>query len=153
MPTLCETYIENRWLVQPNHANTLGTAHGGNVLKWMDEAGAMSAMRFAGENCVTARMDQVNFKRPIAVGDTAVVEAYVYDAGETSVSVRLRAFSEDPRTGEREGTTESYSVYVAIDDDQRPVPVPALTVKSDRGRRLRKAAREGDDNHDATPSE
>ena len=41
MPTLMDTYIENRYRVQPNHANNYETAHGGNVMKWMDEVGAM----------------------------------------------------------------------------------------------------------------
>ena len=36
MPDLLDTRVTNRWLVQPNHANSLETAHGGNVLKWMD---------------------------------------------------------------------------------------------------------------------
>ncbi|MFB6184467.1 MAG: acyl-CoA thioesterase [Haloarculaceae archaeon] len=140
MPDLMETFIENRWIVQPNHANTLGTAHGGTILKWMDEVGALSAMRFAGESCVTARMDQVDFKRPVNVGDTALIKSYVYDAGRTSVRVRLRAYRENPRTGQRELTTESYSVYVAIDDERDPTPVPELTVDSDRGERLRHEA-------------
>ncbi|WP_226012959.1 acyl-CoA thioesterase [Halomicrobium salinisoli] len=140
MPTVLDTRLENRWMVEPNHANHLGTTHGGNVLKWMDELGALSAMRFAGEQCVTARMDQVNFKRPIPVGDTAVVEAYVYDAGESSVRVRLVAYREDPETGERERTTESHSVYVAVDEDLSPTAVPELTVDSERGRTLREAA-------------
>nr|WP_254282011.1 acyl-CoA thioesterase [Haloarcula salina] len=131
-------------MVQPNHSNHLGSTHGGNVLKWMDELGAMSAMRFAGETCVTARMDQVNFKRPIPVGDNALVEAFVYDTGETSVKVRLRASREDLRTGESEPTTESYSVYVAVDDDGTPVPVPDLTTDSERGERLRRRALDGE---------
>jgi len=140
MSDLMETHIENRWLVQPNHANNLQTTHGGNVLKWMDELGALSAMRFSGETCVTARMDQVNFKRPIPVGDTALIRAYVFDAGRTSVQVRLEAFREDPRTRERVETTESYCVYVAVDDDGDPTPVPELTVDSERGRELRERA-------------
>lgn len=135
-----ETYLENRWLVQPNHANNLQTTHGGNVLKWMDELGALSAMRFAGENCVTARMDQVNFKRPIPVGETAVIQAYVFEAGTTSVQVRLEAFRENPQTGERVATTGSYSVYVAVDEEGDPIPVPDLTASSDRGRELREMA-------------
>ncbi|MBV0923131.1 acyl-CoA thioesterase [Halomicroarcula limicola] len=144
MPELLETYLENRWMVQPNHANHLGTTHGGNVLKWMDELGGMAAMRFAGESCVTARMDQVNFKRPINVGETALVEAYVYDTGTTSVKVRLKAARENPRTGEREPTTESYSVYVAVDEDGDPMEVPSLTVDSERGEELRSAALDGE---------
>lgn len=141
MPDLMATHIENRWMVQPNHANNLGAAHGGNVMKWMDEAGAMSAMHFSGESCVTAHMDEVNFKRPIHVGDIALVKSYVFRAGRTSVSVRTRVFREDPRRGETELTTESYMVFVAIDEDREPVGVPELTVSSERGEELRRDAR------------
>jgi acyl-CoA hydrolase len=144
MPTLSDTYIENRWMVQPNHANSLGSVHGGNVLKWMDEAGAMAAMRFAGNSCVTAHINRLDFRRPIHVGDTALIEAYAYRAGRTSVSVRLQAYREDLRTGERQPTTESYFVYVAVDEDGEPTPVPDLAVESERDERLRETALDGE---------
>jgi acyl-CoA hydrolase len=147
---LLDTYIENRWIVQPNHANIVDTAHGGNVVKWMDEVGAMAAMRFAGETCVTVRMNSVDFKRPIRTGDAALIEAYVYDAGRTSVKVHLRAYRENMRTGERELTSESYFVYVAIDEDRNTVAVPDLTVDSAEGERLRAAALEGEGEDGAT---
>jgi acyl-CoA hydrolase len=143
MPTVMDTYIENRQRVQPNHANNYETAHGGNVMKWMDEVGAMSAMRFAGYSCVTAAVDQMDFRRPIPVGETALIESYVYDAGRTSVKVRLRAARENPRNGETEATTESYFVFVALDDGT-PTEVPDLTVESEEGERLRQTALEGE---------
>jgi acyl-CoA hydrolase len=115
----------------------------------MDEVGATSAMRFAGRDCVTARMDQVDFVQPIPVGETALVEAYVYETGRSSVRVRLRVFRENPRSGERELTTESYSVYVAIDDDRDPVDVPDLTVETEEGERLRAEALDGDNKQNA----
>jgi len=146
MPDLLETRLENRWLVQPNHVNALDTAHGGNVMKWMDEAGAMAAMRFAGRTCVTARMDQVNFDRPIEVGDVALVEAYVYAVGRTSVRVRLLVARENPRTGQTEPTTESYAVYVAIDEDHEPIAIEReLTAESDRAVELRDRALDGEE--------
>jgi acyl-CoA hydrolase len=144
MPDLMDTYIENRHLVQPNHTNNYDIAHGGNVMKWMDVVGALSAMRFAGKTCVTARMNQVDFVQPIPRGETALIQAYVYDAGRTSVRVRLKTFREDPQTGEREPTTESYFVYVAIDDERKPSPVPELTVNSEEGARLRDEAKAGE---------
>jgi acyl-CoA hydrolase len=144
MTDLSDTRVRNRWIVQPNHTNTLETAHGGNVLKWMDEVGAMSAIRFAGRTCVTARINQVNFERPIPAGETALIDSYVYAAGRTSVRVRLQTFREDPRTGETEETTESYFVYVAIDDDREPTPVPDLTVSTEEGERLREEAKRGE---------
>jgi acyl-CoA hydrolase len=140
MPTLLDTHIRNRHIVNPDDANVLGSAHGGNVMMWMDEVGAMSAMRFAGNQCVTARMDQTNFRAPIPQGDAALVEAYVFDAGETSVKVRVKVFRENLRTGETVLTTESYMVFVAIDDDGTPTSVPTLTVESDQGEQLREEA-------------
>jgi len=146
VPSVSDTYIENRHRVQPNHANNYGSVHGGNVMKWMDEVGAMSAMRLAGTSCVTASVDRLSFERPVPTGDTVVIQSYVYDAGETSAKVRLKAFRENPRTGERERTTESYFVFVAVDEDGRPTGVPELTVEGERCRELRQAAldNEGD---------
>ncbi len=144
MPTVSDTYIENRQRVQPTHTNNYASAHGGNVVKWMDEIGAMSAMRHAGETCVTARINELDFKRPIPQGDTCVIESYVYAAGRTSVRVRLRAYRESPRTGERELTTESFFVFVAIDEEGTPTPVPELRADDERCRELRDEALEAE---------
>jgi len=143
MPTLSDTHIQNRERVQPNDANNYESLHGGILTKWMDEIGAMSAMRFAGETCVTASIDELNFELPIPLGDVALVEAYVYDAGETSVRVRVRASREDPRTGEAERTTASCFTFVAVDEDGRPVPVPDLSIETAEERELRAQARSG----------
>jgi len=136
MPTPSETYIENRARIQPDMTNNYDTAHGGVVMKLMDEVGAMSAMRFAGETCVTARVTGLDFTRPIPRGEIAVVEAWVYQAGRSSIRVRLVVDREDPRTGERERTCESGFVFVAVDEDGAPVAVPELETPTDRDRRL-----------------
>ena len=136
--------MRNRFRVQPNDANNYETLHGGNLMKWMDEFGAMSAMRFSGETCVTARVDDLNFHQPIPVGDTALVDAYVYRAGQTSVRVRVQAWREDPRSGETERTTESSFTFVAVDEGGNPVPVPELQIETDEERRLREEAVEAE---------
>jgi acyl-CoA hydrolase len=144
VPTISDTYIENRHRVQPNHTNNYESAHGGNIVKWMDEVGAMSAMRHAGRPCVTARINQLNFERPIPQGDTCLIESYAYAAGRTSVRVRLRAFRESPRTGDREQTTDSYFVFVAVDESGTPTEVPDLDVHSEQCRRLQDEALQQD---------
>ncbi len=140
MATVTETYIENRERVQPNDTNNYDTAHGGNVVKWMDEVGAISAMRHAGETCITAHIDELDFERPVPRGDTCVIESYVYAVGRTSLRVRLQAYREAPRTGERERTADSRFVFVAVDEAGDPTPVPELAVESERDRALREAA-------------
>jgi acyl-CoA hydrolase len=143
--TPSETYIENRSRIQPDMTNNYDTAHGGVVMKLMDEVGAMSAMRFAGETCVTARVEGLDFSRPVPRGDIAVVEAWTYDAGRSSVRVRLTVDREDPRSAERERTSESRFVFVAVDADGGPVSVPELTTESDRDRELRDAGLSADE--------
>lgn len=144
MASVSDTYIENRERVQPDDANNHGSAHGGNVAKWMDEVGAMSAMRLAGATCVTARIDRLDFERPIPRGDICVIESYAYATGRTSVRVRLRAFREAPRTGEREQTTDSYFVFVAVDEEMNPTEVGELTVAGERCERLQEEALAGE---------
>jgi acyl-CoA hydrolase len=144
MSTPEDTYVENRDRIQPNQTNNHGTAHGGIVMHVMDEVGAMSAMRFAGETCVTASVEGLDFRRPIPAGEIAVTESWVYAAGRSSVRVRLLVDREDPRTGERERTCESHFVFVAVDTDGNPVPVPDLEVETDRDRELRDAGVETD---------
>jgi uncharacterized protein (TIGR00369 family) len=147
MASVSDTYIENRERIQPNDVNNYGSAHGGNVVKLMDEVGAMSAMRHAGETCVTARIDSLSFDRPIPQGEICVIDAYAYEVGKTSIKVRLQAYREDPKTGEREQTTDSYFVFVAVDENMKPTPVPELTVDTERCRELRDAALDDEQDH------
>lgn len=143
MASVSDTYIENRERIQPDDVNNYGSAHGGNVVKLMDEVGAMAAMRHAGETCVTARIDSLSFDRPIPQGDICVIDAYAYDVGRTSIKVRLQAYREDPKTGEREQTTDSYFVFVAVDEEMKPTPVPELSVETERCRELQAKAMDG----------
>lgn len=144
MVALSETLLKNRYRVQPNHANNYESLHGGTLMKWMDEVGAMAAMRFAGESCVTAGVTELDFQQPVPIGETARIEAYAYDAGRTSVRVRIRAWRENPRTGDATLTTEASFTFVAIDAEGSPVEMPELTAETDEERELQTAAREAE---------
>jgi acyl-CoA hydrolase len=140
MPTLQETRVETRRFVFPGQSNASGTAHGGDLVKWMEQVGGMSAMRFAGTDVVTAGMDAVRFHRPIPQGSIALFEGYVYDAGTSSVRSQVLGYDENRHTADRTLATEARLVQVAVDGDGGTVTVPDLTVETDEGRRLREAA-------------
>jgi len=139
MPAIADTHIVNRERVQPTHANNYQSAHGGIVMKWMDEIGAMSAMRAAQESCVTAQMSRIDFERPVPIGDNALVESYAYATGTTSVRVRIEVSAENPHTGEAELTTSAYATFVAVEDG-KPTQVPDLEVRGEKCRELRERA-------------
>lgn len=140
--TLMDSYTEMTEVLLPNETNELGRALGGAVLNWMDLCAAVAAMRFSGRHCVTAAMDHVDFKRPIDLGEVAVVEAYVFATGESSIEVTVDVRAENPRTGDERETTTSFFTFVAVDDDGRPTPVPDLSCPDETQRSLRDAARE-----------
>lgn len=126
MPTLSDSYTEMTELLLPNDTNNLGRALGGAVLHWMDLCAAIAAMRFAREQCVTASMDHVDFLSPIDLGEVAVIEAYVYNTGRTSLDVRVTVRAEDPREGDTREATTSFFTFVAVDGEGNPATVPDL---------------------------
>ncbi|MFC3476168.1 acyl-CoA thioesterase [Halobacterium litoreum] len=137
---LMDSYTEMTELLLPNDTNNLGRALGGAVLHWMDICAAIASMRFAGNQCVTASMDHVDFISPIEMGEVAVVEAYVFDTGSTSIDVKVDVRAEDPREGTKRKTTSSLFTFVALDDDGKPTDVPDLVCESEAEEGLRTAA-------------
>lgn len=121
-------------LMQPEHANLRGDVHGGWIMKLVDEAGALAAMRHAQCRVVTVAIDQMQFLEPIRIGDLIVLEAEVTYVGRTSMESRVSVSAENPLTGERTHTNIAYVVYVALNDDGKPQPVPGLIAETDAER-------------------
>jgi len=139
---LMDSYTEMTEMLLPNDTNNLGRALGGAVLHWMDICAAIASMRFAGNQVVTASMDHVDFISAIEMGEVAVVEAYVFDTGRTSIDVKVDVHAEDPREGTERKTTESFFTFVALDEDGKPTEVPNLVCESDAEEGLRETALE-----------
>src|SRR3972149_985702 len=75
-------------LMQPEHANLRGEVHGGWIMKLVDEAGALAAMRHAHARVVTVAMDQMYFHEPIRIGDVVMLNAEATYVGRTSIESR-----------------------------------------------------------------
>jgi len=121
-------------LMLPEHANALGNVHGGLIMKMVDESGGICAMRHAQRPCVTVAMDSMTFHSPVHVGELLSCESNVSYVGRTSVEVRVRVQAENPITGETTHTNSANLVYVALDDEGHPCPVPRLVLETDEER-------------------
>ncbi len=128
-------------LMQPQHASYLGFVHGGEIMRLIDEVGALACMRHAGRYVVTVAVDQIHFNEPIRVGDLVLLTAEVSFVGRTSMEVEVQVVAEDPITGQRRHTNTAYLVYVALDDQGRPTPVPPLILETEAQRRRFEEAR------------
>ncbi len=140
--TVAASRVTLSQLMQPEHANLRGDVHGGWVMKLVDEAGALAAMRHAQARVVTVAIDQMRFHEPIRIGDLVVLEAEVTYVGRTSLETRVQVIAENPVTGERTHTNTAYLVYVALDEAGRPQPVPPLVAETEAERRRLAGGRE-----------
>ncbi|MDP2977082.1 MAG: acyl-CoA thioesterase [Anaerolineales bacterium] len=129
-------------LMQLEQANLLGNVHGGWIMKLVDEAGALASMRHAQQRVVTVAIDQMVFRQPIRIGDLVSLTAEVTYTGRTSMEVEVQVVAENPITGERTHTNTAYLVYVALDEDGKPVPVPPLIAENPAEKARMQAAKE-----------
>ena len=128
-------------LMGPQDVNRLGNVHGGVIMKLVDEAGALAAMRHAQSSVVTVVIDSMTFMEPVYVGNLLVCKAEVTYVGNTSMETRVEVTAEDPMTGEAKITNKAYLVYVALDQNGRPHPVPRLRYETPEEKKRAEQAR------------
>jgi acyl-CoA hydrolase len=121
--------------------NGAGFVHGGVVMKFCDEVAGIAAIRFSNRRVVTGGVDRMTFLEPIHQTELVTFSASVNAAWRTSMEVGVKVTAERLRdgTGPRH-TNTAYFTMVALDEDQRPTPVPRLlTASPDEVRREREA--------------
>jgi acyl-CoA hydrolase len=105
-----------------------------------DEVAGIAAIRHSGPRVVTAGVDRMTFLHPVMVGDLVTVRATVNAAWRTSMEVGVRVEREQVRDGAVEHTSTACLTMVAVDEDRRPVEVPAIAPETeDEERRQREA--------------
>jgi len=125
----------------PQDANPYGNVHGGVLMREIDVAAAVTAMRHCRQNAVTASIDRLDFLRPVRVGELIVCKASVNGVGRSSLECGVRMESENMLSGERNHVASAYLTFVCLDEQERPAPVPPLLPETaEDERRIREAA-------------
>lgn len=122
-------------LVLPQFANAQGHLFGGQMVSWIDICAAVAAQRHASSYVVTVSIDAVHFVAPVRQGHTVVLRGQVNAAFRSSMECGVSVWAEDPLTGESLRAAKAYSTFVALDEQNRPRPVPPLLLETDEDRR------------------
>lgn len=117
-------------IILPNDTNTLENLKGGQLLHWMDIAGAIATHRHCGRVVVTAAVNNVAFENPIRLGDIVTFEAEVSRAFSTSMEVVIDAIVEYGDI--KKVTNTAIYTFVALDENGDPTEVPPLKPVTDR---------------------
>lgn len=126
-----ESQITLTQLMGPTNANNLGNVHGGLIMKLCDEAGGMAATKHARRPAVTVTVDSMNFHSAVNIGNLMTVRAEVTWVGRTSMETRVVVTAENVISGAVTHTNTAYFVYVALDENGRPSPVPPLILENE----------------------
>jgi uncharacterized protein (TIGR00369 family) len=128
-------------MMLPQHANPAGNVHGGDIMKFIDDAAGVVAVKHARTNTVTASIDRLDFHRPVFIGNLLVVKASLNATGRTSMEIGVRVEAEDLRSGEVKHIASAYLTFVSLNAHGRPTPVAPYTPTTEEGiRRAREAS-------------
>lgn len=127
-------------LVLPANTNHIGTIFGGNILAYIDEIGAIAAMKHSESTVVTASIDSVNFVSSAKTGDVLNLEAIVTYTGTTSMEVYVRVSAANLLEDREQLTTESFLTMVAVDEEGHPKRVPEIYPETPEEIRLHETA-------------
>lgn len=118
-----------RTLAMPADTNANGDIFGGWLMSQMDMGGAIQAKEIAHGRVVTVRVDGMTFLRPVAVGDVVCCYARCVKRGNTSITINVEVWVKKVMSepiGQRYKATEALFIYVAVDNEGKPRPLPEL---------------------------
>ena len=120
----------------PAQANPAGFVHGGELMKMVDNAAAVAAVRHCQRNVVLARVADIQFLRPVPVGSLVLIDARLTFVSRSSMEVTVELNTESLHIGEKNRALTACFIMVAQDEDGKPTEVPPLLISTEEQERL-----------------
>lgn len=121
-----QTIIVKTELIFPAMANLMNNLQGGQMMHFMDIAGALTCRKHSGFEVATVAVDKIEFRYPVKVGEVITITSKLIWVGKSSMKVKINVVSENLKSGETRTTNTAFFTYVALDDNARPVSIPRL---------------------------
>ena len=121
-----DSYTEQVQILTQSNMNGFGRLFGGQLMEWIDIVAAVTARRHSQRNVTTVLVDSLEFKHPARVNDTLVLTGQIEKVGNSSMDIAVNTYIEY-LSGERKLINKARLVMVALDENDRPTPVPRLS--------------------------
>lgn len=129
-----------RFIAGSDIANWAGNAHGGTVMRWIDEAAATCAVLLSPDGARARYSGGIHFHRPIPIGHLVEVDARALLVDNQDIHISVLVRSAPPQSPDQLSlTTRCMMIFVAGDGNTVP---PALSERTAEDRRLADHARE-----------
>lgn len=109
-------------IAMPADTNVHGKIFGGWLMAHMDLSAAQRAIEVTRQDIVT-RVATISFEKPVDVGDKVSLYTSVGRVGDTSITIKVEAWSLRRITGENEKVGEGEFVFVAIDKQKNKTKI------------------------------
>lgn len=122
-----------RLVPRPADTNDAGEIFGGWIMSQVDIAGSIPARERARGRVATVAAKDFHFQKPVRLGDLVSLYAEVLNCGHTSISVGVEAWVTRLHNGDVAHLRVAVArmIYVALDADGRPRPLPAGAHRAD----------------------
>ena len=125
-----DSMVETVRIVRPNHLNGANRLFGGILMQWIDEVAGIVAKRHAMTNVITASVDNLTFVRGAFQNEMVVIIGKLTWVGTSSMEVLVETYVENIKR-ERKLINKAYLVMVSIDENDKPVKVPRLSLENE----------------------
>ena len=125
-----ESMTEQVQILSYEYLNGYKRLFGGKLMEWIDIVAAVTAKRHSGKNITTASVDNLQFSAPAYVNDTVVLIGQITFTGRTSMEVCVKTYVEE-LNGDKNLINTAYVVMVALDENEKPTPIPPLVIETE----------------------
>jgi len=128
--TVDDSRVETVHIVRPTHLNGANRLFGGILMQWIDEVAGIVAKRHSARNVTTASVDNLTFLHGAYQNDMVVIRGKLTWVGSTSMEVCVDTYVESPG-GKQVRINNAHFMMVALDENDKPVPVPPLVLQTE----------------------
>ncbi|MDD3852069.1 MAG: acyl-CoA thioesterase [Syntrophomonadaceae bacterium] len=128
--TIAESATTLSQIILPSQTNPAGTAHGGELLKMMDNCAGACATKHSRSIVVTAAIDNINFHAPIYMGNMATCKANITYVSNSSMEIAVNIDAEDLLQGTKQCCMTAYFTFVALDENLKAKKIPQLELQN-----------------------
>ena len=111
-------------IAMPADTNANGDIFGGWLMAQMDLGASVLARSLADGRVATVAVNDILFQHPVHVGDVVSIFPNILKTGRTSMTLDVKVRIFNAESGDERQVAEARIVFVAIDNDGQPRPLP-----------------------------